>query len=336
MWRARLLTAGIGIATALVMVSTASAQERVKIRVGWIVPVTNIGSIFLAKEGIARHNGKSYDVEFNRFEGSSPQLTGLATGNLDIAALGFTTLPLAVLNAGMDDIRVIADEVRDGAPGYHSNEFFVRADGPINSVADLKDKVVATNAIGGAVDVAARAVLKKAGIDPKTGVTTVEAPFPAMKAMLAERKAELVPSVQPFARDPEFRKSSRVLFTQRDGVGMGALVIWSARKSFIDKNRAALVDFMEDYLRVVRWYLDPANQKEAIEIAAKLTKAPPERFNWLFTKEDYYRDPNGLVDLPSLQASIDLQRDLGILKTTIDASKYVDMSLIQEAAQRLK
>jgi len=67
-----------------------------------------------------------------------------------------------------------------------------------------------------------------------------------------------------------------------------------------------------------------------------LTKAPPERFGWLFTKEDYYRDPNGLVDLPSLQASIDLQRDLGVLKTTIDASKYVDMSLIQEAAQRLK
>ena len=236
----------------------------------------------------------------------------------------------------MDDIRVIADEVRDGAPGYYSNEFFVRADGPVNSVADLKDKVVATNAIGGAVDVAARAVLKKAGVDPKSGVTTVEAPFPAMKSMLAEKKVELVPSVPPFARDPEFRNSSRVLFTQRDGVGMGALVIWSARKTFIDKNRAALVDFMEDMLIITRWYQDPKNHDEVAQIASRITKVPPERFGWLFTKEDYYRDPNGLVDLPSLQASIDLQRDLGVLKTTIDASKYVDMSLIQEAAQRLK
>ena len=153
--------------------------------------------------------------------------------------------------------------------------------------------------------------------------------------MLLEKKAVLVPSVPPFSRDPELRKASRVLFQQKDGVGVGALAFFAARKSFIDKNRAALVDFLEDYLRIVRWYTDPANAKEAAEIASKLTKAPAERFGWLFTKEDYYRDPNGLVDVKSLQASIDLQHDLGVLKSTIDAAKYIDMSLVQEAAKRM-
>ena len=33
-------------------------------------------------------------------------------------------------------------------------------------------------------------------------------------------------------------------------------------------NRAALVDFMEDVLRIQRWYLDPKNHEEVKKIAA--------------------------------------------------------------------
>jgi sulfonate transport system substrate-binding protein len=74
---------------------TASA-EPLKLRVGWIVPVTNIASILFAKPGIAKHNGQSYVLETSRFQGSPPQITALATGDLDFALLGFTTVPLAV------------------------------------------------------------------------------------------------------------------------------------------------------------------------------------------------------------------------------------------------
>ena len=42
------------------------------------------------------------------------------------------------------------------------------------------------------------------------------------------------------------------------------MIVCTARKSFIDKNRAAMVDFFEDMLRVVRWYLDPKNHDEAV------------------------------------------------------------------------
>ena len=40
-------------------------------------------------------------------------------------------------------------------------------------------------------------------------------------------------------------------------------VMWSARKPFIDAHRAALVDFLEDSLRIVHWYLDPKNHDAA-------------------------------------------------------------------------
>jgi NitT/TauT family transport system substrate-binding protein len=99
-----------------------------------------------------------------------------------------------------------------------------------------------------------------------------------------------------------------------------------------------MVDFMEDSLRVVRWYLDPKNHDEAAQIAARVTKQPAERFTgWLFTADkDYARSPDLLPDLAALQANIEVQRDLGFLKGPIDVQKYVDLSIVREAAARLK
>ena len=236
----------------------------------------------------------------------------------------------------MDDLRIIADEFQDGNPGYYSNEFMVLADGPIKKVEDLKGKAVATNATGSAVDIAMRAMLRKHGLEDKRDYTIVEAPFPTMRAMLAEKKVDLVPAVLPFSLDPELRKIARPLFTTKDAVGVTQFSMWVARKGFIDKNRAALVDFMEDLLRIVRWYLDPANHKEAMEICARITKQPAERFAWVFTDKDNYRDPNMMPDLAALQRNVDLTRDLGFVKASFDVNKFADLSVVQDAAKRLK
>jgi NitT/TauT family transport system substrate-binding protein len=97
-----------------------------------------------------------------------------------------------------------------------------------------------------------------------------------------------------------------------------------------------MVDFMEDTLRIVHWYLDPANHKEVMEICAKITKQPAERFDWVFTKKDNYRDPNMLPDLKTLQGNVDMVKDLGFINASVDVSKHADLSLVQEAAKRLK
>jgi NitT/TauT family transport system substrate-binding protein len=93
---------------------------------------------------------------------------------------------------------------------------------------------------------------------------------------------------------------------------------------------------MEDMLRIERWYLDPKNHDEVAQIAGKLLKLPPERFGWLFTKKDYYRDPDMLPDLVALQRNVDTAVDLGIFKKSIDVKAHSDLSLVQEAAKRLK
>ena len=113
-------------------------------------------------------------------------------------------------------------------------------------------------------------------------------------------------------------------------------MFWAARQSFIDKNRAALIDYMEDMLRIERWYLDPKNHDEAMQIASKLLKIPADRFGWLYTKRDYYHDANMMPDLVALQKNVDVAFELGIFKSKVDVKQHSDLSLIEEAAKRLK
>jgi NitT/TauT family transport system substrate-binding protein len=324
------------IALALLGAPPAGAQQAVKIRVSWVAPVSNWASIMLEKKDLAKHMGQSYTMEPVRYAGTPPMVTALASGELEVANLAYSTLAIAIRNAGIDDLRVIAHEFRDGVPGRYTQEYMVLADGPIKSAQDLKGKVVASNAAGSAVDVAMRAMLRKNGLEDKRDYTVLETPFPTMRAMLAEKKVDLIPAVLPFSLDPELRKIGRTLFLQRDAIGETEMIVWAVRKPFIDKNRAAMVDFMEDTLRIVRWYLDPANHKAAAEIAAKVTKQPAERFGWVFTEKDYYRDPNMLPNLGALQKNLDMTTDLGFVQGKVDVAKYTDLSIVNEAAARIK
>jgi NitT/TauT family transport system substrate-binding protein len=310
--------------------------DPLKIRGAWVAPIANWSSIWLQKKDLAVHFGQSYEFEAVRYAGTPPMITAIANNELEIGNLAFSTLPIAIVNAGMDDIRVISDDFQDGVEGYASNDFEVLADGPIQKVEDLKGKVLATNAMGSGVDVAMRAMLRKHGLEANRDYTIIEAPFPAMKSMLAEKKADLITGVLPFKLDPELKGMARVLFTMRDAIGPSQFVMWSARKPFIDAHRAALVDFLEDSLRITHWYLDPKNHDAVAGIVSQLTKQPPERFSWLFTKQDYYRDPNMVPDLGALQKNVDMTKDLGFVQASFDVKAHSDLSLITEAAKRLQ
>jgi sulfonate transport system substrate-binding protein len=326
-----MLTAG-----ALITATGGAAAEVLKIRLSYVVPVSNWATLLEEKKDLAVHRGKSYQLEITRFAGTPPMITALAAGELDIADLTYPTLPIAIQNAGMDDLRIIADEFQDGNPGSYSNEYFVLADGPIKTIEDLKGKAVAVNVSGSAVDVALRGMLRRHGLENKRDYTLVEAPFPTMRAMLAEKKVDLVSLALPFSLDPELRRIGRPLFDSREAIGVAQFSFWVTRKGFIEKNRAALIDMMEDSLRIARWYLDPANHEEAMAICGRITKQPAEVYAWAFTKADNYRDPDMMPDLAALQRNVDLVRDLGFVSKSFDVTKYADLSVVKGAAARLK
>jgi sulfonate transport system substrate-binding protein len=325
-----------GLLAAACCLATACMAQPLKIRAGWVAAPASLVPFLFAKRENGRHLGVSYTLDPVYFSSSPAEIGALATGDIDIAALGFSTVSLAILNAGISDIRIVADEIQDGVPGYHSNTFSVLKDSPVRTIEDLKGRIVATNGYGSGVDIAMRTVLLKHGLRDKVDYTTVETPFPSMKAMLIERKADLVTTTLPFAFDPAVIAAARPLFEQKDAFGPSELSFWTMRAGYIQANRPALVDFLEDALRAVRWYLNPANRDEAVAIVATFTRQPPEPMkSWLFTRKDYYRDPNGLPDLAALAKNIRAQKELGFISADIDPTHYADLSLIKEAGARL-
>ena len=313
------------IAAALVLtlvIGRPSLGEPYHLRIGWVVAPADLVTLMFVKPKLAPHAGKTYIPELTHFAGTPAEMTALATGELDCAALAYSTFALGIENAGMADLRIIADEFQDGVPGYHTNDFVVRKDSPIKTVADLKGKILASNQTGSAVDMALRAMLAKNHLQDKRDLTIIEVRFPDQKAMLKEGKVDLITAVLPFGLDPELLAMSRSLFTQDEAMGRSQMIIRVARDGFLQKHRAEMVDFLEDYLHTLRYLSDPAHRQEALEIIAEATKQKPSLYqDWVFTKEDYYRDPNGLPDLEALQANVDLQHKLGFLRSPTRGQK---------------
>lgn len=196
-----------------------NAGEPLKIRHVYTGLPNTLSPLVFQNPAIMKHLGKSYTIEPVHFAGTSPEVTALAANELDIATLGFSSFAAAVQNAHLDDLRIIADGFQDGVGDYLSTTYFVRAGDPIKKIEDLKGKVLATNAIGGSVDVAMKVMLRKHGLEDRRDYTVVEAQFPSMPALLREKKADLIGSSPPFIYDPSVTKDMRGLFTMKDAVG---------------------------------------------------------------------------------------------------------------------
>ena len=101
------LVASLGVAAAL---TGSAAAEPLMIRNSYVVPVSNWAPLLVAKKDLAKHWGKSYVMEAVRYQGTPPMITALANGELEIANLAYSTLGIAIQNAGISDLRVISDE----------------------------------------------------------------------------------------------------------------------------------------------------------------------------------------------------------------------------------
>jgi sulfonate transport system substrate-binding protein len=317
--------------------ASARAEEPVKIRIAWTTAIGQLGVTVFRKTDVLAHYGKSYVVDPVYYKGSGPQITALAAGELDIAIYAPNALALSVENAHIDDARVIGDGTRDGHADFNSRKYMVQADSPIRTVEDLKGKVLATNSLAGAMDTAMRVMLKKHGLEDKRDYRVVELDFPNMFAAVTSAKVDLASISLPFSIGAEKSGKVRTLFTMRDAIGESDMSIMTTRAPFIAQHRAALVDFFADMQRGLRWFYDPKNRGQVLDIIAAATKQPPSAYaDWLLTKKDDYRDPAVRPSLAAVQADIDRQVQLGFLKTSIDVKTYADLSLVEEAAKRTR
>src|SRR6476646_4695620 len=83
--------------------------EPLKIRIGWANTPATISPLLFQKTDIMRHYGQSYRVEAIRFTGTTPALAALKSGELDIGSISFSNVGAAIVQQGMQDLRIVAD-----------------------------------------------------------------------------------------------------------------------------------------------------------------------------------------------------------------------------------
>jgi sulfonate transport system substrate-binding protein len=320
----------------LLLTISAAAAAPLTIRVAWTAVPADLTPVLLDKKDLLDHLGKSYTVEPVHFGEAATAVRALAAGEIDVAALPPPAFAIAVRNAGLDDLRIIADGYQDGVPRRYASEFLVRDDSAIATIDDLAGKVLAVDALGGMSDLALRAELRRYALDAPRRARIVAAPLPSLGAMLEAGKIDLAALGAPFSYMLKARGNARPLFTLRDALGPTEGLMLVARAGFLGRNRAAVIDFLEDDLRALRWFVAPVHRDEAVLIVAAFSRAPRALYDdYLFSDDDYYRDRAGRPDLAALQTTMNALRDLGFLDIALDVRHYADLSFIDEAAQRL-
>lgn len=334
----RTRAAWIAVAALLTLTAAAPAvAEPIKIRMGYVQLPGHLGPIlfqdFAPLRAVMKHYGKSYVVDSIRFRGTTPEIQALAAKEIDIGTQSISSFVLAVQNAKLD-VKVVADTFHDNGKTHWTSPFYVLKDSGIDKIEDLKGKRVASNAIGSASDTAMRRMLGKHGLNEKD-FNTIETAFGTMPAMLLQKKVDMIVALPQFMRLIDQSKVKE-LFTIRDAVGPQQTIMWVARTDALKEHPAAYKDFFEDYMRALRFVLDPKNHEDAIKAVMQFTKQSRESVDYAFTDGDYFRSPDMLPDVPGIQRGIDQAIEAGVLKEPLNnLDSYIDLSFVNEAKKRI-
>ncbi|MDY7106961.1 MAG: ABC transporter substrate-binding protein [Actinomycetota bacterium] len=295
------------------------AAELVTIRMGWGFPVEEINYVMQMAPEQAPNLGTCYEVEWERFNGTAPQLQATAAGTVDGGTFGALSA-LTAVEQGADIVLTgeIFSEVEEG--------FSVNWVAPAGTtLADLDGATIGSNAIGGSIDYIVAAYLEsEAGLVVGEDVQFAEVPFPQMADALLAGQVDLAPLPVPFylqvAENPDYE----TLFEDRDVIMPFPTLLQGFSRSFVEEHPEAVGCFVEDMVGIAGWVNDPANRDEVIALTAELNEIPAEALEpYLLTDQDFVRTADYAVDVEALQASWDFFAERGAAEGGIPAADLI-------------
>ena len=329
----RLIRHIFGAALIVLMMAAAQAQP-LNIRIGYSDAAMHLTPVLFLNKSILKHYGKSYTFETRQFVGGPPQIAALAANEIDIIAASFQSLP-QIINKAKLDVRVIADVIQSSVPGF-ADMLFMAKKGRFKSPADLKGSTIAVGALGSGLDASIRDYLSRYNLVADRDYTIVEVRFSAMLVALESGRIDVGSLAPPMSIDAEEKGEYEAVFKYADMIGPNQAGMWIAQTDWLNKNRATLTDFFEDFLISRRWFLDPKNRDEAIKLVAGVTKRPPAAYqSWLLTKRDWFRDPDGRPAVEMIQNNIDNSLKAKTLDSGLTVKDHVDLSFVEEARRRV-
>jgi NitT/TauT family transport system substrate-binding protein len=321
-------------------VSAASAQAappgpRVALKVGAIGAVSDAG-IFIAEEkGYFKDEG--LDVEIVSFKAAPQILPAIATGEVQVSGSAVTPALFNAFARGIG-MKLVADKGQV-AKGFGFAAIVIRSDlaDTVKDFKDLRGRKFAVMGKGVSSTAQLGKALELGGIEPKE-VELIELGLPEMVAALGNKAIDGATLLEPFitfatAKHVAFRWKGMedfLPFTSQNGV-----IIYS--QSFAQSQPEAAKRWMTAYLKGTRAYLDAVikgtdrdginailAKHTAVKDLALLAKIAPTGF-----------DPNGRMELKSLEADQNWFLKLGLQQGRADLAKVIDYQHVDYAVSRL-
>jgi len=305
-----------------------------------------------AGEAIPLRYGQAYSALRSIF--ALPLLVAEREGYFVREGLDFSMLPvpgggeklIAALNDGTADISHVATPflIQAALAGSDAVAIAAEFNNPIYSLiakpenrtyADLKGKLIGVAAETGSITIAIRKLLALNGLGRKDFRTRFVDGTPERLSCLTAGDCDAVPLGQP--QDfVAMRRGFRLLGLSTEAVPEYLYTVTTARRSWANANKDAIVRYVRALSSAFRFIRDPAKRDQLIrtivdttgfaEANAKLTLA-------LYFEPDRRVLPKlGEINVSGMEQAIALMGEGGILKAPLPrAERFVDLQYLQAA-----
>lgn len=229
--------------------------------------------VYIAKDkGFFEEEG--IDVEIvDVVAGGATATQMVASGDVQAGLLS----TMALINAKSSGLSVIG--VADIQSAFNESpleEFFVKKDSGINSVADLKGKTIAINLVKSSFHYTWVLALKNAGLN-ETDVNFVNIPFSEQESALMSGRVDAIGLMQPYTKSARNNEELKTLYNAVDCFGERQFCEIFMNENWANNNVEKATKFVSAIVKACKWVEE--NQLEAKQIISKYSGVSVENID---------------------------------------------------------
>jgi ABC-type nitrate/sulfonate/bicarbonate transport system substrate-binding protein len=309
----------LALGTALALALTAARADDVKLTVIVFPGVQNLPMFSAQAKGLFAKRGLAVDLKFT--PNSEELRNGLAEGRYQIAHSAIDNA-FALKDKANVDIAVVLG----GDDSF--NRLIVQPE--IASLADIKGKTVAVDAVNTAYAFQLYEMLRQKGLNKGDyEVKPVGGTSQRLEALTKDKTYAAAMMNPPFSIRAE-KAGLRAIDT-----AAGALGAYQGSSAFVLRpwagaNTDTLVKYIQAYIEGLRWMLEPKNKTEAVGLLSERLKLPQDVAAQAYdaTLKGFQKD--GALDMEGVRNVLKLRAQFEG-GTPASPDKYIDTSYYQKA-----
>ncbi|MBI2953842.1 MAG: ABC transporter substrate-binding protein [Chloroflexi bacterium] len=306
------------------------------IKIGSLQSISDAGVYIAIEKGYFKEQGITVSLE--NFLATPDIVLPLTTGQIDVGMIPLSVGMLAAADRGIE-LKMVADK-GSSRQGFELAWIILRKDlydsGQVKTPADLKGMKLGVASPGSISDQALRLAIAEGGLTDKD-VDLATLPFADHGAAMSNKAIAAAVTIEPFIAN---------------AVAQGFAVKWIPLSRYFDgkltnsgiwfgagllKNRELGERFTYAYLKGARDYMKAftarVGRDEAINALMKYTRVKDPK---LYDVMDMpYIDPDGLVDIKSLEAQYNWYREMGLYKGSKIMKDLLDPSFAENTVKKL-